>query len=76
MSTFPKPTDGESIDFLEERDSDTKSWDRADPREALINSVAVCGDPQSTAVASGHVFQNSRLVFCVGPSQNPVIKSV
>ncbi|ELZ12854.1 hypothetical protein C478_08013 [Natrinema thermotolerans DSM 11552] len=43
MSTFPKPTDGESIDFLEERDGDTESWARADPREALIESFGRFG---------------------------------
>ena len=36
MSAFPEPTDGEPVNFLEERDDDTESWARADPREALI----------------------------------------
>ncbi|MDF9744355.1 hypothetical protein [Natrinema salsiterrestre] len=44
MSTFPEPTDGESVDFLEERDDETQSWTRADPREALIESFGRLGD--------------------------------
>lgn len=43
MSAFPEPTDGEAIDFLEERDSGTESWTRADPREALIESFGRFG---------------------------------
>ncbi|QCS43420.1 SWIM zinc finger family protein [Natrinema versiforme] len=43
MSAFPEPTDGEDIDFLEERDADTESWARADPREALIESFGRFG---------------------------------
>ncbi len=43
MSAFPEPTDGESVDFLEERDADTESWTRADPREALIESFGRFG---------------------------------
>ncbi|APW99415.1 hypothetical protein CHINAEXTREME_17285 [Halobiforma lacisalsi AJ5] len=43
MSAFPEPTDGEAVDFLEERDGETESWTRADPREALIESFGRFG---------------------------------
>jgi hypothetical protein len=43
MSAFPEPTDGERVDFLEERDDRTESWTRADPREALIESFGRFG---------------------------------
>ena len=43
MSAFPEPTDGEPVDFLEERDDETESWTRADPREALIESFGRFG---------------------------------
>ncbi|MBZ6496029.1 SWIM zinc finger family protein [Natrinema longum] len=43
MSAFPEPTDGEPVDFLEERDDGTESWTRADPREALIESFGRFG---------------------------------
>jgi len=43
MSAFPEPTDGESVNFLEERDGETESWTRADPREALIESFGRFG---------------------------------
>lgn len=43
MSAFPEPTDGELVDFLEQRDNETESWARADPRDALIESFGRFG---------------------------------
>lgn len=36
MSAFEQPVDVEPLDFLEQRDDETASWERARPSDALI----------------------------------------
>ncbi len=43
MSAFPQPSEIESIDFLEERDDETRSWTRAHPDHALIEAFGRFG---------------------------------
>ncbi|MCU4926668.1 hypothetical protein OB905_11855 [Halobacteria archaeon AArc-dxtr1] len=43
MSAFPQSTDGEPLDFLEQRDTNTDSWIRAHPADALLEKFGRYG---------------------------------